>query len=72
MNPWGLDHVDLLGILSLYLAQPRADHLKGSFVSVNWDVEEMGAVKAELVEKGSLKTSWLPILPVSGGKGLAI
>jgi hypothetical protein len=68
--PYALDHADLTGMLSLYLAQPQADYLRGSMVSVNWDVEELEAHKDEISGKGLLKTSWLPILPVGGGKGL--
>ena len=39
-------------------------------ISVNWDVEELEKHKAEIVEKKLLQTSWLPILPAVGGKGL--
>lgn len=68
--PYALDHVDLTGMLSLYLAQPRADFLRGSMVGVNWDVEELEEHKSEILAKGLFKTSWLPILPVGGGHGL--
>ena len=68
--PFAHDHAELVGMLALYLVQPRADYLKGSFININWDVEEMEAHKEEIVEKKLLKTSWLPILPVAGGKGL--
>lgn len=68
--PYALDHVDLTGMLSLYLVQTRADYLRGSTVSVNWDVEELEAHKDEILEKKLLKTSWLPVLPVGGGNGL--
>lgn len=69
-KPYALDHNDLTGMLALYLAQPRADYLKGGMVSVNWDVEELEEHAKEIMEKGLLKTSWLPILPFNGGKGL--
>lgn len=69
-RPYALDHADLTGMLSLYLAQPRADYLRGAMVSVNWDVEELEAHKDEISAKGLLKTSWLPILPLGGGHGL--
>lgn len=65
------DHVDLTGMLALYLVQERADYLKGGMVSVNWDVEEMEEYRQEIVEKKVLQTTWMPILPVNGGKGLA-
>jgi hypothetical protein len=69
-KPYALDHVDLVGMLALYLVQPRADFLKGSMVGVNWDVEEMEQHKEEIVDKKLLQTAWLPILPISGGSGL--
>jgi len=69
-KPYALDHVDLIGMLSLYLAQPRADYLRGSLVGVNWDIEELEAHKDEILAKSLFKTSWLPILPVGGGIGL--
>jgi NAD(P)-dependent dehydrogenase (short-subunit alcohol dehydrogenase family) len=68
--PYALDHVDLTGMLALYLAQSRADFLKGSMVGVNWDVEELEQHKDEIVAGKLLQTSWLPILPFGGGKGL--
>ena len=69
-TPYAFDHADLTGMLALYLSQPKADYLRGSFVSVNWDVTEMEAQKDEIVEKKFLKSSWLPVLPMFGGKGL--
>ncbi|KAN0119209.1 NAD(P)-binding protein [Hyaloscypha variabilis] len=64
------DHEDLTGMLALYLAQPRADFLKGSMVGVNWDVDELEQHKDEIIAKKPFQTSWLPILPFNGGKGL--
>lgn len=69
-KPFAKDHVELIGMLALYLAQPRADFLKGSMVGVNWDVEELEQHKEEILEKKALQTSWLPVLPFNGGKGL--
>ncbi|KAH7308810.1 hypothetical protein BKA65DRAFT_601664 [Rhexocercosporidium sp. MPI-PUGE-AT-0058] len=68
--PFAKDHVDLTGMLALYLVQPRADFLKGSMVCVNWDVEELEEHKVEIVEKKALMTGWMPVLPFNGGKGL--
>ena len=65
------DHPDLTGMLALYLAQPKADWLRGQFVSVNWDIEEMLEHKEELLQKKALRLAWLPILPASGGTGLS-
>ncbi|KAH7080703.1 hypothetical protein FB567DRAFT_531522 [Paraphoma chrysanthemicola] len=67
-EPFALDHPDQTGALALYLASQRADYLKGSLVSINWDVEEMEKHKEE-IEKGLLKIKYVPVLPVSGGKG---
>ncbi|KAK5194053.1 hypothetical protein LTR47_005356 [Exophiala xenobiotica] len=64
------DHVDLTGLLSLYLSESRADYLKGGLASVNWDVKEMEAHKDEIQKDKLLHLKWVPILPVSGGKGL--
>lgn len=66
-----LDHVELTGMLALYLVQERADFLKGSMVGVNWDVEELEEYKKEIVEKKLLQTTWMPVYPVGGMKKLA-
>jgi len=62
------DEGELSGVLGLYLVTPRADYLKGSLVSINWDLEEMESHKDEIVD-GLLKIKWIPILPGSGGTG---
>jgi hypothetical protein len=69
-RPYCYDHVDLMGMLALHISQPRADYLKGTLVSVNWDVEEIEAQENKIVEKKLLKPSGLPVLPVFGGEGL--
>lgn len=45
--------------------------LKGIFVGVNWDVEEMELHKDVIVDKKLLQTSWLPVLPIGCGEGLS-
>ncbi|KAF7907899.1 hypothetical protein BELL_0071g00270 [Botrytis elliptica] len=70
-KPYAVDHADLTGMLALYLAQERADYLRGGMVGVNWDVEEMEEYSKEIAEKKALQTSWISILPINGGKGLA-
>jgi hypothetical protein len=70
-TPFALDHPDLVGMLALYLVQPRADYLRGGMVGVNWDVEEMEAKKDQIAKGDLLKIAWLPVLPVGGGKGLS-
>ena len=69
-DEYAQDEPELTGALSVYLAQERADFLRSSLTSVNWDVREMEARKEDIVEQGLLKTSWVPILPCSGGSGL--
>ena len=70
LAPYALDHEELSGMVSLWLVQPKADFLKGQLVSVNWDVTELEQHAQEIEDKGLLKLSWIPALPVSGGKGL--
>lgn len=67
---YGHDHVDLTGMMSLYLSTSRADYLTGGLASVNWDVEEMEANQDRIAKDNSLKLKWVPILPASGGHGL--
>jgi hypothetical protein len=67
-DAYAKDEPEQTGCLALYLASSRADYLKGSLTSVNWDLEEMEAHKAD-IEKGLLKIKWVPILPASGGTG---
>lgn len=68
--PFAKDHVNLTGEQALYLVSPKADYLKGTMVGVNWDLEVMEAHQAEIVEKKLLAFSWMPSLPMFGGKGL--
>lgn len=68
--PFAKDHADLTGMQALWLVQPRADFLKGGMVGVNWNVEELEKFKDVIVEKKMVWTSWLPALPVAGGKGV--
>lgn len=67
---YGQDHVDLTGMLALYLSTPRAEFLRGGLTSVNWDIAETEAHKDEILEQRLLDIKWMPILPASGGKGL--
>jgi hypothetical protein len=65
-TPFAKDEGELSGVLGLYLASTRGDYLKGSLVSVNWDLEEMEAHKEEILG-GLLKIKWVAVLPCSGG-----
>jgi hypothetical protein len=62
------DEAEQTGALALYLASSRADYLKGSLTSINWDLDEMAEHKEE-IEQGLLKVKWVPVLPTSGGSG---
>ena len=43
-----LHTAELAAALNLYLASPRADYLRGRFVTSNWDVAELEAHKDEI------------------------
>lgn len=66
--PYAKDEAEMMGSVVLYLASERGEYLRGSLMSVNWDIPEMEAHKAE-IEQGMLKTKWVPALPVNGGSG---
>ncbi|KAG9201516.1 hypothetical protein G6514_005714 [Epicoccum nigrum] len=59
LTPFAKDTGIQTGGLSLYLAQPNADYLRGSFISVNWDVDEMELHKQEITEQKLLKLDFL-------------
>ncbi|KAH8625144.1 NAD(P)-binding protein [Alternaria alternata] len=59
LTPFALDKGIQTGGLSLYLAQSKADYLKGSFVSVNWDLDELEKHKSEITEQKLLKLAFL-------------
>jgi hypothetical protein len=63
--PFAKDEGELSGVLGLYLVSTRGDYLKGSLVSVNWDLEEMESHKEEILG-GLLR---ITALPCSGGSG---
>lgn len=58
-TPFAKDKPQLAAALTLYLNTPRADLLKGGFVSVNWDVDEMEAHQGEIVGKNLVKLGFL-------------
>jgi hypothetical protein len=62
------DEAEQTGALALFLASSRADYLKGSLTSINWDLDEMAEHKEE-IEQGLLKIKWIPVLPGGGGSG---
>ncbi|CAH0025025.1 unnamed protein product [Clonostachys rhizophaga] len=52
----GMDHIDLPGHFCLWLVSPEAGFLKGKFVWVNWDVNELKARKDEILNTDLLNT----------------
>ena len=49
-TPFAKDKQELTGGVTLWLDTPRADFLRGGFLSVNWDVEELEAHASEIKE----------------------
>ena len=47
-TPFAKDTQALTGGVSLWLATPRADFIKGTFLSANWDVNELEAHASEI------------------------
>lgn len=58
-TPFAKDKGLLTGGVTLYLQKPEADHLRGGFFSVNWDVGELEEHKSEIVDKKLLKLSFI-------------
>lgn len=55
---YALDDPMLTGGLTLFLSTERAEWLRGSMVSVNWDYEEMEMHKEEILEKRLTKLAF--------------
>ncbi|KAH6673431.1 hypothetical protein B0J14DRAFT_666817 [Halenospora varia] len=64
LAPFAVDAPELAGMLVGYLAQPRADYLRGGYISANWDVLEMEANRERIENEKLLQTLWLPKLPI--------
>ncbi|PVH93937.1 NAD(P)-binding protein [Periconia macrospinosa] len=58
-TPFAKDKQALTAALTLYLMKPEADFLRGSYLSVNWDVEEMEKHKDEILEGKLLKLGFI-------------
>ncbi|OCL02477.1 NAD(P)-binding protein [Glonium stellatum] len=52
----GMDHIDLSGHFCLWLVSSEANFLRGKFVWVNWDVDELKARKEEILSTDLLDT----------------
>lgn len=50
-EPFAHDTAALSGGVTLYLSTPKAEHLRSNHLSVNWDVVELEAHKAEFMGK---------------------
>lgn len=58
-TPFAKDKAALTGGLTTYLAQPKADFLKGTYLHANWDVDELEEHKVEIAEKKLTKLAFL-------------
>ncbi|KAI2466454.1 NAD(P)-binding protein [Annulohypoxylon bovei var. microspora] len=65
--PFARDDPMLSGGLSLFLCTPRAEWMRGSVMSVNWDIEEMEAHKDEIQREGRNKLTFLNAKLGKGG-----
>lgn len=63
------DKPEQTGAVALYLATTRAEYLRGSLTSINWDIGELEEHQRE-IKDGSLKIKYIPIFPGLGGNGL--
>ncbi|KAJ4299847.1 hypothetical protein N0V90_005093 [Kalmusia sp. IMI 367209] len=59
MTPFAKDQPGLAAAFTLYLLKPEADVLRGGYVSVNWDVEEIEKHAEEIKEGGLLKLGFI-------------
>lgn len=55
---WNWSSPALTGGVSLFLATPRAEFLRGRFMSVNWRVDELEAMKETIVGNHLLKSAF--------------
>jgi hypothetical protein len=58
-TPFAKDKQALTAGLTLWLQKEEADFLRGGFVSVNWDVDELKKHKEDIVEGKLLKLAFL-------------
>lgn len=58
-TPFAKDKQALTAAFTLWLQKEEANFLRGGYVSVNWDVEEMQKHKDEIVEGKLLKLAFL-------------
>ncbi|KAI1152752.1 hypothetical protein F4825DRAFT_450173 [Nemania diffusa] len=58
-KPFTKDKAALFGGLTVYLATPKADFLKGTYLHANWDVTELEKHQKEVTEKKLNKLAFL-------------
>jgi NAD(P)-dependent dehydrogenase (short-subunit alcohol dehydrogenase family) len=66
-TPFAKDKPALTGGLTTYLAGPKADFLKGTYLHANWDVAELEQHRQELLEKKLNKLAFLNAQLQPGG-----
>jgi NAD(P)-dependent dehydrogenase (short-subunit alcohol dehydrogenase family) len=64
LEPFAKDAPELAGMLVGYLAQPRADYLRGGYVCANWDVTELEKNQERIKKENMVQTLWLPRLAI--------
>lgn len=55
---FALDEPELVGAFTVWLASGRSDGVKGGYMSINWNVEELERHAGEIKEKELLKTKF--------------
>jgi len=68
-TPFAKDKGLLMGGVTLYLDTPDADHLRGGFYSVNWEIEELEEHGGIVKEEKLLKLAFLNGKLGPGGYG---
>ncbi|KAF2679931.1 NAD(P)-binding protein [Lentithecium fluviatile CBS 122367] len=58
-TPVAKDKQELTAAMTLYLQKPEAEFLRGGFMSVNWDVEQMERHREEIVEGKLLRLGFI-------------
>lgn len=57
--PFARDTPELVGAMSIWLASDKAENVKGGYINVSWDVNELEKYGGEIREKGLLKSKFL-------------
>ena len=57
---WKFVHEDLPGAVMLYLTTEKAEFLRGRYLTTSWNVEDLQAMKDDIVANNLLKTAFRP------------